>query len=160
MSIDCYQLKEVIVKPALAAIGLYSDDAVALMMGTCAQETALGTYIVQKGIGYEGGIGIYQLQAPSYYDVWENKIQPYPNIRAKIKLYLGYEARPPIHRIAADLSLATIMTRFYYSRVIEPIPNRFNIEALGQYWKKYWNTEKGKGTVQQFIDNYKQYVTC
>ena len=42
----------------LKAIDLYSDEAVSLMLGTCAQESAFGRYRRQLGNG--PALGIYQ----------------------------------------------------------------------------------------------------
>jgi hypothetical protein len=33
-----------------------------------------------------------------------------------------------------------------------------DVFKLAEYWKKYYNTPKGKGTVQQFIQSYNKYV--
>ena len=40
----------------------------------------------------------------------------------------------------------------------EKLPNSYDIEGLAKYWKKYYNTEGGKGTVEKFIEKYEKYV--
>lgn len=160
MAINCIQLRDVVIRPALQAIGYLSDDAVALLLGTCAQETQLGRYLIQTSIGFKGGIGIYQIETPSYHDVWNNCVEPFPSMRAKLQIYLGYAGKPQSARMATDLSLATIMCRLYYSRIKEPLPKADDLPAMAAYYKRYYNTPKGKATEQQFIDNYKALVTC
>ena len=80
MAINCIQLRDVVIRPALQAIGYLSDDAVALLLGTCAQETQLGRYLIQASIGFKGGIGIYQIESPSYHDVWESCVENSPSM--------------------------------------------------------------------------------
>lgn len=158
MGINCQQLRDIVIKPALASLGMNTDDAVYLLLLTAAQETRLGYYLVQQKIGFNGGIGIYQMEANAYHSIWDNMIAPYPAMKAKMKLYTGYDSKPPIARMATDLTLATIMARLYYYRVKEALPKRNDVKAMAQYWKKYWNTELGKGTVEQAVKSYDMFV--
>lgn len=158
MAFDIYEFREDVVKPALAAINLLSASAVNLLLGTCAQETAFGTFLIQKKIGYEGGLGIYQMERNTYNFVWDAKVQPSPAVRAKIRVYLGYDGKPPAYRLVSDLALATIMARLYYHTFTEPLPEPNDIPGLARYYKLYWNTPNGAATEQQFISNYERYV--
>lgn len=45
---------------------------------------------------------------------------------------------------------SAIAARLYLSRVPQPIPSTLNDQA--EYWKEHYNTSKGKGTKQGFID--------
>lgn len=158
MSIDYNQLKEVAIKPSLNAVGLYSPAAVNLLLGTCAQETSLGQYLVQSNMNlYAGGIGIFQMQKQPYDELWAHFIDSSVSMKAKIQLYLGYSGKPPAQRMATDLSLAAIMCRLYYLRVSEPLPDANDIIGMAKYWKKYYNTYAGRGIEDQFIRNYKEF---
>ena len=42
-----------------------------------------------------------------------------------------------------------IAARLYVSNIPAPIPT--DVRGQAEYWKKYYNTEKGKGTVEDFI---------
>jgi hypothetical protein len=46
--------------------------------------------------------------------------------------------------------LCAIIARLAYKRVPEPIPMKFKERA--EYWKKHYNTEAGKGTVEHYIE--------
>jgi len=160
MSFNYYQFREYIIKPALCAIDLYSENAVLLLLGTAAQESGFGTYITQKQMDYEGGLGIYQMQSQTYYSVWDNKVKPYLKMKDIIRLYLGYDGRPAVQRLVSDLALATIMARLYYATVPEKLPGIYDLPGMAKYWKMYWNTSKGKGTEKEFITNYNKFVTA
>jgi hypothetical protein len=40
----------------------------------------------------------------------------------------------------------------------EPLPNANDIEALGTYYKKYYNTPLGRATVEEFMKNCERFV--
>lgn len=60
---------------------------------------------------------------------------------------------PPIEQLRAqltyDLEFQVILARKHLYTIREEIPP--DLVRQAEYWKKYWNTELGKGKVQQFI---------
>lgn len=46
--------------------------------------------------------------------------------------------------------------RAHYRRRPEPIPS--DIQSIAEYWKRWYNTYQGKGTVNEFLENY--HATC
>ena len=156
MSIDCKQLKNLVIIPALTALNLCSDNAVKLMLGTCAQETLLGTYLAQVNGGSNGGLGIYQMQKETFEDICDNVIDHNPTYHEAI-LNLGYE-QIKFESIAYDLQLATMLARLVYARQSERLP--IDLPGMAAYYKKYYNTPLGAATEQEFIDNYNRYVIC
>lgn len=152
------QFKDFIIVPNMMALGLSSSSATVLLLGTCAQESDMGKYIVQQKIGYKGGIGVFQMQKNAYDDVWDRAIASSVTMRAKVRLLLGYEGKPPAERMASDLALASVMARLYYWLVKEPLPTSTNIEAMARYWKQYYNTSLGAGTEKEFMESYARFV--
>lgn len=152
------QLRDVIIIPSLMAIGQYSSAAVNLLLGTCAQESNMGKYLVQQGIGIRGGIGIYQMQKMTYEDIWTRQVMTSVGMKAKLRLLLGYEGMPQAERMASDLLLATAMARLFYYSVKEPLPKFDDIDGMAHYYKAHYNTHLGKATEEQFKLNYIQYV--
>ncbi len=156
---DADQLRDYIIQPTLSAIGLNSPAAVNLLLGTAAQESRLGRYLLQTNtMPYKGGIGIYQMEKRTYDDIWQRKVANSSILTARIKLYLGCSGKPPAERMVSDLALATIMARLYYSTIIEPLPLPNDVEKLAYYWKNYYNTKLGKGDPMEFIKNYRYLV--
>lgn len=152
------QLKDIVIVPSIMALGLYSDNAINLLLGTCAQESGMGHFIVQQQIAFKGGIGIYQMQRLTYDDIWNRKIASNIAMKAKLKLLLGYEGKPPAERMATDTALATVMTRLFYSAIPVQLPDANDIRGLAEYWKKYYNTAFGKGSIDEFINNFQKYI--
>jgi hypothetical protein len=153
------QLRDYIIKPTLLMLGYNSDSAINLLLGTCAQETAMGEYIVQKGLGLDGGIGIYQMEMPTYHYIYDKYITQNLTMQHRFRIFLGYDGRPHAARMASDLFLATAMARLYYYSIPERLPGHDDIRGLAKYWKKHWNTSLGKGRIEQFIANYQRYIT-
>lgn len=158
MAVNRQQLEQFVIRPSLEAIGLLSDDAVALMLGTAAQESLMGTYITQMNLGFRGGLGIFQMEGRTYDDIWGSVVENNRIMKAKIMLFLCCNGKPPASRLVSDLSLAAVMTRLYYSRIRESLPKADDILGMANYWKKYYNTNLGKGKVEDFVANYKALV--
>ena len=62
------------------------------------------------------------------------------------------------HDLATDLAYACAMARIHYLRKPEPLPAHDDIEGLARYWKEHYNTFLGKGTVEEFVHNYRRLV--
>lgn len=60
--------------------------------------------------------------------------------------------------LITNLAYATAMARVFYRRVKEALPAADDLDGMGRYWKKYYNTPLGRGTVEEFKANYTKYV--
>lgn len=157
MSINPQQFKDWVVVPALTGIGLCSDSAVNLLMLTASTESQMGTYLKQLGTTTIGGYGIYQIEKTTHDNVWGRFIVASPNLRTNIRISCGYENKPILTRLINDLTYATIIARLVYNAYSEPLPKPDDIVGLATYWKKYYNSVNGAGTVEEAVDNYKKY---
>jgi len=151
---DSEQLRDLI-RDILYATDLikYEDEReVELLMLTAAVESDLGQYIEQKGGG--PARGIFQMEKSTEDDIWKN--------------YLKYKEHPALviieymcnfdDEMRWNLAYQILMCRVHYLRVKEKIPAANNIVELARYWKIYYNSIKGKGTIEKAIEKYKKYV--
>lgn len=147
-------LQTLIIRPAIEPLGLWSEDAEALLLGTAAQESHLGYYLKQlRGPAR----GIYQMEPATERDIWENWLGYNPELVEALGVLYNIVGPNP-DRLVYDLQYASIMARFHYRRVPEPLPSREDIPGMSRYWKRYYNTLKGKGTPREFAQNYTKYV--
>ena len=51
----------------------------------------------------------------------------------------------------SNMSLQVAFCRLKYRRDKYALPGMDNIEAQAKYWKRVYNSEKGRGTVEHFI---------
>jgi len=155
MGINVNQLGELIIKPSLEAVGLYSKEAEQLLLGTCAQESLMGTYIKQvKG----PALGIYQMEPATHNDIWINYLNYRKDLRSTIEVITGYYSWNNSDAMVWDLKYATIMARVHYYRVREALPELDDITGMAKYHKKYYNTILGKSHVSNFTYNYRRFV--
>jgi hypothetical protein len=145
MSINAKQLRDLIVRPTLTGMGMWSESAENLLMGTAAQESHLGHYLKQVGKG--PALGIYQCEPATHNDIarW-----------AKLKGLPFADAAP--ERLVYDLRYASQVCRLHYYRKPGALPAADDIEGLAAYWKKHYNTVLGAGKPEEFVQNYKRYV--
>lgn len=128
-------------------------ETVELLMGTCAQESHLGKYRRQLGGG--PALGIFQMEPATFRDIRDNYLAYHEDLRNKIMEISGVSALEPEDLVEND-RLAVCMARAHYSRVREAIPA--SLDGWARYWKQYYNTPLGKGTVEEFVANYKNLV--
>ncbi len=151
MGLNAKQLRELVVRPALKEINLWSQAAENLVMGTAAQESRL-EYLKQLGGG--PALGLFQVEPVTYNDYWDNFITYRNGLHASILRSVQAAKKPPANRVVWDLKYAAIMCRVHYRRVSAPLPEASDLPGLAAYWKKYYNTPLGKGTETEFKENY------
>lgn len=159
MALYCPHFRDLIVRPVLKEMGLWSMFAEDLLLGTCAKESRLGTFLKQLT---GPALGIYQIEPDTHASVWTEILRSHPNTYKRCMEILNIKdsAILPDHdRLIYDFKYATIVARLKYLTINEPFPEEYSLSDLAKYWKKYYNTSKGKGTVAQFLDSYHAYVT-
>ena len=144
--IDPGQFRNEIVDPTLKYLDLYSEAASNLLMGTAMQESGL-VYLRQLGGG--PALGLFQMEPATHDDIWTNYIR-YRELLQDNMLEMSMSSGSLVY----DLQYAAAMCRIHYLRVSDPLPDADDVEGLARYWKQYYNTPEGKGTVEEFIHNY------
>lgn len=144
---------KIMIVDVLAEFECYSYDAVNLLLGTAAQESAFGTYLFQLGGG--PACGVFQMEPATERDIWLNFLN-YRDILTKRIDKICHVNGPSAFALRTNLAYQIIMTRCHYLRVKAPIPG--DLLGYAKYWKNHYNTIKGKGTEEEFVHNYKKYV--
>ena len=145
---DAKQLTELVVRPTLKSIGLHSEAAEQLVVGTIFVESR-AKYLKQIGNG--PALGIVQMEPATHDDIWDN----YLRYRGSLAHEVAKLARCHVPaELITNLAYAVAMCRVHYRRVPEPLPEAGDIPALARYWKRYYNTHKGAGDVSDFVDKF------
>lgn len=152
-------LHDYIIEPVLARMGdkFNTKAARQLLLATAAQESHCGSFFKQvKG----PALGIYQFEEWVVKDLYTN----YLNYRPET-LELVDEFQSPAGKAELGLSsvlgntfYATAIARMQYFRQPEKMPEFNDFDGMWEYYKKYWNTELGKATEQEFRYNWNRYV--
>lgn len=147
------QLRDLIIVPVLKHLGMYSEAAANLVLGTAIQESGLH-HLVQMGGG--PARGIFQMEPATHDDLWLNYLSYRPALVQKINdlelpnWYEGHDA----DEMEGNLYYAAAMCRLQYYRRPETLPDALDIRGLAEYWKAFYNTANGSGTVEEFLKNW------
>jgi len=152
-------LQKYIIEPVLIHLNKRSDAAIQLLLGTAAVESNLFRI---RQIGYQldslnGAYGLWQMELFTYDSLFNDYLNYRAALKTKVLSFYDKNCSVPQNLINNHF-YACAMARVKYLTVPERLPKFNDIEAMAVYWKKYYNTEEGKGTVIKFIENYKKYI--
>ncbi len=154
MAFDKKQFRDLIQR-TLSDLGMNSEAAVNLLLGTAAQESRFGTYLRQIGGG--PALGVFQMEPDTELDIWNNYLRYRAELTGVIANMTG-EICPSSIALESNVAYQIAMTRIHYRRVPYAFPKANDIAGLARYWKRHYNTHLGAGTEEEFINNYAKYV--
>lgn len=166
--IAIHHFRELIVRPALDKLQLYSIDREELLVITCAQESLGGTYLMQNdALGYPKGpaLGIYQMEPVTYRDLFANYLWYNTYLWVRLMGVIGSPINytPPPSLLYVNSHFATAVACLQYYRFKEPVPP--TLQGQITYYKRYWNTAEGaacpvvsQGMCADVLKNYKKFL--
>lgn len=147
--------RTLIVRPVLTHLGLWSEAAENLLVGTAIQESGL-RHLRQLGDG--PARGVYQIEPATEADLWRSFLPARPALALRTAALVA-AAPSRAEQLTTNLAYASAVARLVYLRRPEPLPGADDVAGLARYWKRHFNTEKGAGSVSAFILNYKEFAT-
>ena len=147
-------LRNEIIKPTLKALAefnpkLYSEAAVDLLMGTAAVESRLGYNLVQE---HGPALGIFQMEEATHEDIWRYLERDKNKLLRELVRMMDVTAEAMVYNLKYAAAMARI--RFWY--VPEALPE--TLEGQAAYYKSYYNTHKGAGSVEKYLAMHKKYL--
>lgn len=124
---------------------MYSKDVEDLIIATGNAESGFRALEQNKG----PAVGFFQIEPDTIDDVLDNYARYRPTVM-QVLLEYGMIQGEEYFSVMSNIALQVAFCRLCYRRVPDPIPN--NLNDMAKYWKKFYNTEKGKGTVKHFLD--------
>lgn len=148
MSILATDFSTLVVIPALELLGTagipYSKTAHDLLMGTAAQESLMGTYLVQQS---GPGVGVF-MASPALVPAVLRQCS------TAIRGVIGDLGDPTDGgALASNLVLAAMLARCWYWVVPEPLPAD-TVSGLWGYYKAHYNTAAGAATESEWNTNW------
>ena len=140
-----YILDEVI-RPVIDVLG-GGEAAVQLVYWTGLAESHYNT---REQYGGGPAMGYWQMEPATHDDIRDN----YLSYRHELvdKLAQLANCRMICDYLTTYDTYACAMCRVHYLRVPEALPPEGDLEAHASYWKRYYNTHLGAGTIEHFID--------
>lgn len=134
----------------------YSEDAVELLMMLAAHESNLGTWIRQLGGG--PALGVYQHEPETIRDLYRVVISKKQKLDFAVAKFVpstkSLTAKDYSELVETDLRYATVLARVHFMRFSEPLPKAEDVSGMAQYCKKYWNTEAGAASPDDYRRAY------
>jgi hypothetical protein len=149
--IDVKQFREVVIRPALKKIKLWTPEAEELLLGTALQESRL-KYMKQLGSG--PAVGFFQMEPRTHDDIWKNYLRAKPDLAQRVA-QLSHVVNA--QSMSTDLLYAAAMCRVHYLRVPHRLPAEGDIQGQARYWKLFYNTNYGSGTEEEYLEVWESY---
>ena len=136
-------------------------DAVQLVVATWIVESRY-EYIRQLGDG--PARGFWQVEPATCVDNLMHYLKHRPGLMQQcaaasyvdVKHWQTFEESTWGEILERNIAAGIVHCRLKYWRVPKKMPN--TIEGQAKYWKRYYNTEQGKGDPQHFIDVCRKYL--
>jgi len=148
---DAQQLHDHIIKPTLQYMGgnYDSKDARFLLLCTAAIESKCGYYIKQIN---GPALGIWQMEPDTECDIYKNcDMLKGVYFNSKIsKLISENSTKTDNEALINSPMYACAMARLKYSMDKAPLPDRHDIKAVYDYYKRIYNTPAGASTYEKF----------
>lgn len=149
-------LRTHVIRPTLNKLNAWSRDAEDLILGTACQESHCGHYLRQVGCeGVVGAFGVWQMEIATARDIYDNFLRYKPELQSIVDGLRG-KGQSMSEALTTNLAYACAMCRIHYLRQPGKIPSTLSGQAA--YWKKYYNTNLGRGTTSEYIENWNRFA--
>jgi hypothetical protein len=151
-------LRTLVVRPTLQYLGQYSVAAENLIIGTIAVESTVGNTTRLRQITGPA-LGILQIEPDTHADTWRNWLQFRPDLRARVLSlcpthFVQADGVPEHSALIGNLPYSVAIARQVYMRRPDKLPDPNDVRGLGEYWKRWYNSHLGAGTVEKFMQAY------
>ncbi len=153
-NMDANALRTDIIRPALKVVDLHSPEAEDLLLGTALAESGLRVVTQFKG---GPALSFFQIEPATYIDCVRYLTRVNVNLGKRILAAIYADVFPEAQALTWNLRLAVLIARTKYFMVPERLPKITDVAGMANYWKKYYNTEGGKGTVEKYIKTWEAY---
>lgn len=159
MGICAKELRTLVIRPTLDQLGVPDEQVEIvenLLLGTAAQESGLGFHLK---LDRSQGLGIYRISPRTHLNIWDKYLINEPDLASAIRgLASQHEFLSKPHaELATNLCYATAIAWMIYRRAGKTLPNANDIQALGEYWARYYH-HRPKTSANDFVRSYKRFV--
>lgn len=140
-------IRSEVIEPVVELLG-GGGAAVELIYYTGLAESG---YRVTEQHGGGPALGYWQMEPATHDDIWDNFLRYRQSLRNDVQA-LARASRSVADDLRDNHMYACAMCRVHYMRVSDPLPDAGDLEAMASYWKEFYNTFQGKGTINHFLE--------
>jgi hypothetical protein len=153
--VNLENLRELVIRPTLQYIELWSQAAENLVLGTALVESK-AEYLHQIN---GPALGLWQMEPATHDDIWDNFLKYRPSMRDLLhEIQCPAQFTSGANELIGNLYYGAAMCRIHYWRAAEALPQAKDAEGMARYWKTHYNTPAGKGTVEKALPRF--IVVC
>ncbi|HEY1503196.1 MAG TPA: hypothetical protein VGF92_02790, partial [Stellaceae bacterium] len=151
--IDPTQLRQRIIVPTLLMLGnaLGGTAAEEILLGIALQESSGGHWLAQIN---GPARGIWEMEKATHDDIWVNFLKFNSSLAVRVS-ELSVPVIDRVEQLAGNLYYACAMARIDLLRAPEPLPPAGDIAAQADYYKRHYNSARGKATVDEYLANWR-----
>lgn len=133
-----------VIIPACKHIGVTNKNGIDLVWETGCTESHYRHF---SQVGGGPALGLWQMEPNTHNDIWENVLKYREALAEKVRSLCTDGPKPS--ELMFNPFYAAAMCRVQYLRFEEAIPD--DIVGRAHYYKKYYNTHEGKGSVEKYL---------
>lgn len=148
---DLEQLRELVIRPTLKHLELWSPAAENLVLGTALVESK-AEYLHQiRG----PALGLWQCEPATHDDIWANYLRYHSDLAVRVtQLTTGAAMTEGALELIGNLYYGAAMCRIHYRRSPRKLPEASDAQGMAEMWKAVYNTERGAGTVEKALPRF------
>ena len=147
------EFRDQTIVPALQAISLHTDAAAELLLGTALAESRL---VWRRQLNDGPARGLFQMEMATHNDIWSNYLKFRSTLANAVRALKTSAKADPETELENNDAYAAAMTRVHYRRAPAKLPAAGEVQAMAAYWKLYYNTPLGAGTVSKYVEVWTQ----
>lgn len=155
-SINTDEVRELIIRPTLKMLNVWSEAAECLLLTTAISESENDCCDQsQKPRHY----GLYRINPVTHLNVWDKYLVQDPDLASKVRGLASQRSflENPHRELTTNLAYATAIAWMIYQRCERPLPELEDADAMARYWKRHFHN--GKPVDEScFCEHYRQQL--
>lgn len=152
MGIAASDLCQHVIRPTLLYLGRHSPAAEALLLGTAASQSALGSAL-SCGEGY----GLYRISEDRHRQLWDLHLARDPDLASLVRGLASQHAflAAPHLELTVNLRYATAIAWMLVESEQAPLPEAHDLHGLARTWRRVFQPH---GRLRDFLQAWRQHV--
>lgn len=152
MGIAACDLSQHVIRPTLLYLGRHTNAAEALLLGTAASQSALGSALDGRR-----GHGLYRIGEQRHLELWDQHLARDPELASRIRGLASQHAflAAPHLELTVNLRYATAIAWLLVEREHLTLPAADDIAGLARIWRRVFQPQ---GRLCDFIDAWQHCI--